>query len=144
MIQQQSFTRGTSGFLSSHCRGIEPHLALRGESRGISCVVVGNFEFLYSFVGDIREPLMLPQGSQASFLVAWGTSGFLLSHYRGIGPHLELRRETQTRVFFPLSCDRYLGEPLELHLGSQACFQVLRGNLGLLSRPCRGNRPHSH
>ena len=35
---------------------------------------------------------------------------------------------------FLSSCYGYLGEPLELHKGSQASFQVLRGNLGLLLR----------
>ena len=38
---------------------------------------------------------MWPQGSQASFRVVRGTSVFLLSHFREIGPHLELRQETQ-------------------------------------------------
>ena len=38
---------------------------------------------------------MLPQGTHASFQVLMGASGFLLSHSRGIGPHLEFRQETQ-------------------------------------------------
>ena len=41
-----------------------------------------------------------------------------------------------------LSCDRYLGESLELHKGSQASLRVLRGNLGLLLRHCRGKGLH--
>ena len=39
--------------------------------------------------GDFRQPLMLPQGSQASFQVARENSGFLSGCCRGIGPHLE-------------------------------------------------------
>ena len=39
--------------------------------------------------------------------------------------------------FLP-SCNGYLGELLELHKGSQASFQVVRGNLGMLSWCCRG------
>ena len=57
--------------LSSHCRGIGPHLALRGESRDISRDVAGRFGCLSSCNRDVRE-LMLPQRSQASFQVAMG------------------------------------------------------------------------
>ena len=39
---------------------------------------------------------MLLQGSQVSVKVARGTSGFHWSHCRGTGPHLKLRRETQS------------------------------------------------
>ena len=38
---------------------------------------------------------MLSLGSQESVQVERGLSGFLSSWYRGLGPHLELRRETQ-------------------------------------------------
>ena len=38
----------------------------------------------------------------------------------------------------PLEVCGYLGEPLELHKGSQAPFRASRGNMGLLSRACRG------
>ena len=44
---------------------------------------------------DLREPLMLSLGSQESFGVVRGLSGFLLSWCRRLGPHVELRRETQ-------------------------------------------------
>ena len=86
--------RWNKGLLTSHCRGIGPHVTLRGESRGFSRVV-GSSEFLWSWDGDPREPLVLPQGSQTSFRVARDTSGFLSSRCRGIGPHLELRMETR-------------------------------------------------
>ena len=38
---------------------------------------------------------MLPQGNQVSFKVVRGTSGFLWSRCRGMGPHLEFSGETQ-------------------------------------------------
>ena len=87
--------RVRAGLLSSYCRRIRPHLALRGESHGVSRVLAGSFVLLSSCDGDCREPLVLPQGSQASFQVASGTSGILLNHCRGIDPHLELKQETQ-------------------------------------------------
>ena len=55
-----------------------------------------------------------------------------------MGLHLSYGRN----LGFPLSCDGYLREPLELHKGSQASFQVSRGNSGLHSRLCRVIRPH--
>ena len=44
---------------------------------------------------DLMEPLVLSQGSQASFQVAGGTSGYILSHCSEIGPHLAFRWETR-------------------------------------------------
>ena len=45
--------------------------------------------------GDLREPLMLSLGSQESFRIVRGLSGFLSSWCGQLGPHLELRWETQ-------------------------------------------------
>ena len=87
--------RGKAGLLSSHCRGMGSHLALMGETRGVSLVAAGSFEFLLICNGEFREPLVLPQGSRASFLIARGTSGFFSSRCRGIGPHLDLMQVTQ-------------------------------------------------
>ena len=85
---------GRAGLLSRHCMGNGPHLTLRGES-----LVFLNLrrEALGSapIVTMTSEPLMLPQGSQASFKVARATSGFLSSCCSGIRLHLELRQETQ-------------------------------------------------
>ena len=39
--------------------------------------------------GDLREPLMLSLGSQESFRVVRGLSGFLSSWCRRQGPHVE-------------------------------------------------------
>ena len=84
-----------AGLLSSQGRGMGDHLSFMGESRGVSRIAVGSFVFLSSCDGDLREPLLLPWGSQVSIHVARGTSGFLLSRCREIGPNFELRRETQ-------------------------------------------------
>ena len=83
------------GLLSSHCKRIGPYLAFRGESPDVSRVVAGSFGFLLRCDVVLWVPLMLFQGSQASFPVAGDTSGFLLSPCRGIGPHLEWRYEIQ-------------------------------------------------
>ena len=83
------------GWLSSQCRGMGPHLAFMGESHGVPLVAAGSIEFLSSWDGDFREPLMLPQGRQASIHIARGTLELLLSHCRRLGLHLELRQETQ-------------------------------------------------
>ena len=84
-----------SRLLLRHCRVKWPHLRLMGESHGFSLFAEGSLVFLLSYDGDLREPLMLPQGSQPSFQVSSVTSGNLSSLCRGIGPHLELRWETQ-------------------------------------------------
>ena len=51
------------GFLSRLCKEKGPHLAMMGESRGSSRVVVG----FSSYDGELRKPLMLAQGSPISF-----------------------------------------------------------------------------
>ena len=77
-------TRGGSGLIS-HGRGnVHVFLELRQEEWVPS-----------SCHRDLREPLMLSLGSQESFGVVRGLSGFLLSWCRRLGPHVELRRETQ-------------------------------------------------
>ena len=86
---------GNVVFLSRHCFGKGPHLALRGESRGFSRVRAVGLGFLSSCDGDFRDPLVLPQKIQVSFRVARGRLGFLSSWCRGLEPHLKLRRETQ-------------------------------------------------
>ena len=66
------------------------HNVLRGESPVFTLVAVG---FLSSYNGDLRDPLLGPQGGPISTRVALGPSGFLCSLFRGRGPHLELRSE---------------------------------------------------
>ena len=59
--------RRNSGLLWRCCRGMGPHLRLRGESRGFSRVVAGSFGFLSTCDGALRETLLLTQRSQDSF-----------------------------------------------------------------------------
>jgi len=88
-------SRGNVVFLSRHCSGKGPHLALRGESCGFSGVVSGRLGFLSSCDRDLRDPLVLPQERQVSVRVVRGLLGFLSSQCRSIGPHLDLRLEPQ-------------------------------------------------
>ena len=60
-----------------------------------SRAAAGNLGFLSSYDEDLREPLMLPQGSPVSMRVARGLSGFLSTRCQVLGPHLELKPETQ-------------------------------------------------
>ena len=48
-----------------------------GKASGFSQVVAGSLGLLSRFKGDLSEPLMLPQGSQASSKVLRAPSGFL-------------------------------------------------------------------
>ena len=88
-------SRENVGFLSRHCSGKGPHLALRGESRGFSRVASGRLGFLSSCDGDLRDLLVLPQERQVPIRVVRGLLGFLSSRCRSIGPHLDLRLEPQ-------------------------------------------------
>ena len=108
---QASFqvSRGKSRLLLWHCWGKGPLLTLRQESCGFSQVPAGSLGSLSNFDGDIRESLVLPQGSQVSFRVVSGNVGLLSSHCRGIWPHLALRGE------------------------SHCFFQVVAGSFGFLS-----------
>ena len=89
------------------------------------------------------------QGETGLLLRYEGKVGISLGSKRGIRPQLEIRWVTQgsSRVVASnsgilSSFDGSLSEQLELHKGSEVSYQVLRGNLGLLSRSCRGKGPH--
>ena len=108
-------TTGRSGSLSCCLREVKYPFELQGREPKCSGVTAGEsglnshgrgnlkvFLELWQEVwfpsschGDLREPLMLSLGSQESFRGVRGLSGFLLSWCRGLGPHLELRWETQ-------------------------------------------------
>ena len=81
--------------LSRCCRRKGPHLALMGESRGLSQVAAGGLGFLSRYHGELRQPLVLPQGSQVSFQVARVSTGVLWSHGRGIRPQFTWKRDSQ-------------------------------------------------
>ena len=88
-------SRGNSGLLFRCYRGKRLHLVLSRESHGFSQDGVGSLEFHSIYDGSLREPLLLPQGSQASFQIASGNSRFLSSSCRGICSHHKLRLVTQ-------------------------------------------------
>ena len=108
-------TTGNSGSLSCCLREVKSPFKLRGPAQECSRVTAGksglnshgrgNLKVFLelrqkvwvplSCHGDLREPLMLSLGSQESFRVVRGLSGFLSSWCRRLGPHVELRRETQ-------------------------------------------------
>ena len=71
-----------------------PHLALRGESCGFPRGLVGSLGFLPGCDVDLRILLILHHGSQVSFRVVTGTSGFLPSHCRVNIPQIDLCPET--------------------------------------------------
>ena len=73
---------------SQSLQGKGHHLVLKGASLGFSRVVVVSLGFHLSCDRDLREALILPQGSQVSFQVVKGSAELLLSHCRGIEPHL--------------------------------------------------------
>ena len=99
---------------------------------------MGRFAFLLSCDGDLREPLKLPQRSQASFLVARGTLEFLWSCCSGIGPLLELRLEPQgsspvvprNSGFLPSFCRGVRAHHFFRH-GTPLSSQVVKGLSGL-------------
>ena len=96
------------GFLSRRCSGKGPQLALRGESPGFSRVAV---EFLLSYDGDLRDPLVGPQVDPISIRVMEGPSGFLCSSCQGRGPHLDLRPEPQGSSPGRPGSQGFLGRP---------------------------------
>ena len=72
------------GIFLEMLQGKELHLAMTGQPRGFSRVVVGFLSYDVKF----REPLMLPQGSPISIRVATGSWGLLSSHCMANRPHL--------------------------------------------------------
>ena len=88
-------SRGQVRFLSRCCSGKGLHLVWRGESFGFSRVASRNLGFLSSYDEDLREPIMLPQGSPVSMRVARGPSRFPSSMCWVLGPHLQLRPGAQ-------------------------------------------------
>ena len=142
------------------CRRKWPRLALTGASRGLSRVAAGGLRFLSRYHRELREPLLLPQGSQASIRVVRASAGMLWSHSRGIRPQFAWKGESQgvSRVAagsvgslelprgpegashvvsgksgFLSSCEGPLGIPLELVRVTRASSRVEAGNSGFLS-----------
>ena len=73
------------------CRGKGPHLTLMEEPCGFSQVVAG----FSSYPRELKEHLVLPQGSPDSIRVLTVRWGLLSSHYRANRPHLGLCPEAK-------------------------------------------------
>ena len=89
--------------------------------------------FLSRYHGELRQPLMLPLGSQVSIRVARVSMGVLWSHGRGIRPQFALKGESQgvSRV-----AAGSVGS-LELPRGPEGASYVVSGKSRILSS-CEG------
>ena len=96
------------------CRGKGLHLEMTGEPRGFSRVAAG----FSCYNGELRKPLVSPQGSPISMRVEREIWGLHSSNCRANRPHLGLCPET--------TCTS----------------PVVTGISGLHSRFTRGDRPH--
>ena len=100
-----------------------PHPALRGESRGVPQVAAGSFVFSLD-VTVSREPVMLPQGSQASFQVVLAL-GIAFEELQGNRASSCVKAG---KSVFLSSCGRDLRVPIEFQQGSQASSRVQAWN----------------
>ena len=66
---------GNTVLLCMQCRGIEPHLLVRGMSHGISRVAAGTWGIFSCYSGDGHSKLHFAQRSQNSCLVMKDASG---------------------------------------------------------------------
>ena len=129
-------------------------------SCGLSRVVARGLGFLSRYHGELREPLVLPQGSQVSIRVGKVSARVLWSHGRGIRPQFTWKVESQgvsqvaagsvgslelpwgpegaSHVVFGKSgilscCEGPLGIPLKLVRVTRASSRIEVGNSGFLS-----------
>ena len=72
-----------------------PHLVMKGESRSLLLAAGQHVGFLSSYDRELRELLVLPQGSPVSIRVARGSVALLSSHSRGIVPQNTLKGESR-------------------------------------------------
>ena len=118
---------GNSGFISSHCRRIRPHLAWRWGTRDSSKEATRISGFLSNSNRGFRPPLEFRGGP--------GVPLELLQ-----GNWASSRVEAEHSVFFS-SCGRKLGFPLEWQWGTWVSSRVVMGNLGFHSTCNRSVRP---
>ena len=140
---------------------------MTGKSRALSRVTVGDLGNLSRYHWELRQPLVLTQGSQVSIQVARASSGVIWSHSREIRPQFAWKGESQgvSRIvsgsvgFLKLpwgpegashvvsgksgilsSCDWPLEIPLTLVQATRASSRVEAGNSGFLSSSDRDLR----
>ena len=119
--------------LSRCCRRKGPRLALTGASCGLSRVAARGLGFLSRYHGELREPLLLPQGSQVSIRVGRASVRVLWSHGRGIRPQFTWKGESQGVSQVAAGS---VGS-LELPWGPEGASHVVSGKSGILSS-CEG------
>ena len=76
------------------CKGIGPHLAVRGKSQGFSHIEVETWGIFLSYGGDGFSKLEFVQRRHDSCLVASDTSRFSPRLGREMGMPIQIRRET--------------------------------------------------
>ena len=94
-VKDPSRSREKVGFLLRQHSRRGPHLTLSGESPGFCRAKGGNLGFLLNYIGDLWDPLVLPQERPVSMRVGRGLSGFFSSSCRVLVPPLELRLKPQ-------------------------------------------------
>ena len=87
--------REDSGLLLGPAAKEGPHLATMGESRGFFRAATQRVGFSTSYDGELREPVVWPQGSPVSIRFGRGSVALLLSHGRGIRPQEALKEESR-------------------------------------------------
>ena len=124
------------GYLLRCCSGKGPHLALRGESPGLSPVQLGNLGFLSSCDGDLK-PVRVAPGKASFHLSCEGPLRIPLQLVQW--PTTLSQVEVGTSGFLS-SSDMDLGVPMEFQQGTQALSPVETWNSAFLSRFQRGVR----
>ena len=142
------------------CRGIGPHIMVRGMSLGFSQVAAGTWGIFSSYNGNSPLKLVFVQQRQDTCLVARDTTGFSSRLGRAIGTPLEVRQQTQCPLLVvtvilgflsifnwnpsssPLealtstllsSCHRDIGVPVEITWEPSAFSRVCTGDSDICS-----------
>ena len=101
-------SRRNVGFILTPCSRKGPHLEMIGEPRCFSQVAAG----FSSYDGEIRESLVLPQGSPISIRGVRGSWWLLSGQCRANRPHLRLSQKWQNDLCsFPRQAIQYHSNP---------------------------------
>ena len=142
------------------CRGIGPHITVRGMSLLFSQVAAGTWGIFSSYNGNSPSKLVFVQQRQDTCLVARDTLGFSSRLDRAIGTHLDVKQQTQCPLLVvtvilgflsifkwnpsssPLealtstllsSCHRDIGVPVEITWEPSAFSRVCTGDSDICS-----------
>ena len=92
---------GNTELFCRQCRGIGPHLTVRGNSHVFSWVAVGIWGIFLRYGQDDPSKLLFVQQNQDSSLVTRDTSGISTRLGRVIQMLLEVRRDTEDHFQLP-------------------------------------------